>query len=43
MSSSNQTSEELEMEDKIEEASEPKKSIFEKWTDKFRDFLDNAE
>jgi cell division protein FtsA len=43
VSSSNQTSEELETEDKIEEPSEPKKSIFEKWTDKFRDFLDNAE
>lgn len=43
VSSSNQTSEELESEDKIEEPSEPKKSIFEKWTDKFRDFLDNAE
>ncbi|MFK5957650.1 MAG: cell division protein FtsA [Lutibacter sp.] len=25
------------------EAKEPKKSIFEKWGDKFRDFLDNAE
>lgn len=27
----------------IEEPREPKKSIFEKWGDKFRDFLDNAE
>lgn len=27
----------------IEELKEPKKSIFEKWGDKFRDFLDNAE
>ncbi|MBK5209482.1 MAG: cell division protein FtsA [Flavobacteriaceae bacterium] len=27
----------------IEEPKEPKKSIFEKWGDKFRDFLDNAE
>jgi cell division protein FtsA len=26
-----------------EEFKEPKKSIFEKWGDKFRDFLDNAE
>ena len=26
-----------------EEIVEPKKSIFEKWGDKFRDFLDNAE
>ncbi|WP_456379422.1 cell division protein FtsA [Lutibacter sp.] len=26
-----------------EEVKEPKKSIFEKWGDKFRDFLDNAE
>jgi cell division protein FtsA len=26
-----------------EEPKEPKKSIFEKWGDKFRDFLDNAE
>jgi cell division protein FtsA len=26
-----------------EEIKEPKKSIFEKWADKFRDFLDNAE
>ena len=30
--------------DEVEESEiEPKKSIFEKWTDKFRDFLDNAE
>ena len=28
---------------KVEESKEPKKSIFEKWGDKFRDFLDNAE
>ncbi len=27
----------------IEESKEPKKSVFEKWGDKFRDFLDNAE
>ena len=27
----------------VEEEREEKKSIFEKWTDKFRDFLDNAE
>ena len=27
----------------IEEPKEPKKSIFDKWGDKFRDFLDNAE
>jgi cell division protein FtsA len=27
----------------VEEYKEPKKSIFEKWGDKFRDFLDNAE
>ena len=27
----------------IEEPKEPKKSVFEKWGDKFRDFLDNAE
>lgn len=26
-----------------EDSKEPKKSIFEKWADKFRDFLDNAE
>ena len=31
---------EVEIEPKVEE---PKKSIFEKWGDKFRDFLDNAE
>lgn len=29
--------------EEIEEPKEPKKSIFEKWGDKFRDFLDNAE
>ncbi|WP_111709719.1 cell division protein FtsA [Lutibacter citreus] len=38
---------ETEIEEVIEEESEdikePKKSIFEKWGDKFRDFLDNAE
>ena len=27
----------------IEEPKEPKKSVFDKWGDKFRDFLDNAE
>lgn len=27
----------------MEEPKEPKKSVFEKWGDKFRDFLDNAE
>jgi len=27
----------------VEEPKEPKKSIFDKWGDKFRDFLDNAE
>ncbi|SDX75264.1 cell division protein FtsA [Lutibacter oricola] len=27
----------------VEEATEPKKSIFEKWGDKLKDFLDNAE
>tara|TARA_R110001583_G_scaffold93517_2_gene236452 strand:+ start:1900 stop:3234 length:1335 start_codon:yes stop_codon:yes gene_type:complete len=30
-------------EEEIEEPKESKKSIFEKWGDKFRDFLDNAE
>jgi len=35
-----QESETIEVEKKVEE---PKKSIFEKWGDKFRDFLDNAE
>tara|TARA_R110001583_G_scaffold49255_2_gene154194 strand:- start:9928 stop:11241 length:1314 start_codon:yes stop_codon:yes gene_type:complete len=35
-----QESESIEVEAEIEE---PKKSIFEKWGDKFRDFLDNAE
>ena len=34
---------EKENEVKVEEPKEPKKSIFEKWGDKFRDFLDNAE
>ncbi|WP_298366349.1 cell division protein FtsA [uncultured Lutibacter sp.] len=34
---------ENEVEEKPEEFKEPKKSIFEKWGDKFRDFLDNAE
>ena len=33
----------IENDVKIEEPKEPKKSIFEKWGDKFRDFLDNAE
>ena len=32
--------EEIQEDEKVEE---PKKSIFEKWGDKFRDFLDNAE
>jgi cell division protein FtsA len=32
-----------EVVEEIEEPKEPKKSIFEKWGDKFRDFLDNAE
>lgn len=35
--------EEAKNEPIIEEYKEPKKSIFEKWGDKFRDFLDNAE
>ena len=35
----NETEEVIE----TENAKEPKKSIFEKWADKFRDFLDNAE
>jgi cell division protein FtsA len=43
VASSSQTAEEPETEEETEEISEPKKSIFEKWTDKFRDFLDNAE
>ena len=34
---------EEEASDLVEEEKEEKKSIFEKWTDKFRDFLDNAE
>jgi cell division protein FtsA len=34
---------EKEVVKEIEEPKEPKKSIFEKWGDKFRDFLDNAE
>ncbi|SNR79351.1 cell division protein FtsA [Lutibacter flavus] len=33
----------VEDDDEIEEVKDPKKSIFEKWGDKFRDFLDNAE
>jgi len=32
-----------EVEEEIQEPKEPKKSIFEKWGDRFRDFLDNAE
>ncbi|MEX1383929.1 cell division protein FtsA [Lutibacter sp.] len=32
-----------EVEEEIEVRKEPKKSIFEKWGDRFRDFLDNAE
>jgi cell division protein FtsA len=43
VASSSQSAEEPETEEETEEISEPKKSIFEKWTDKFRDFLDNAE
>ena len=35
--------EEAESEEIQEEAPQPKKSIFDKWADKFRDFLDNAE
>ena len=35
--------EEAETEEEQEEAPQPKKSIFDKWADKFRDFLDNAE
>lgn len=31
------------IEEKEEQEKQPKKSIFEKWADKFRDFLDNAE
>lgn len=39
-----ETREEVKKETIIEEEfKEPKKSIFEKWGDKFRDFLDNAE
>jgi cell division protein FtsA len=39
-----ETKEEVKKETIIEqEFKEPKKSIFEKWGDKFRDFLDNAE
>ena len=34
---------EKEVIEEIEGPKEPKKSIFEKWGDKFRDFLDNAE
>ncbi len=37
------TEKENEVEEIPEETKEPKKSIFEKWGDKFRDFLDNAE
>lgn len=33
----------IEEEIQAEELPEPKKSIFDKWADKFRDFLDNAE
>ncbi len=43
VSSSNLESDEIQSEEKIEEQKEPKKSIFEKWKDKFREFLDNAE
>lgn len=38
-----ETEAEIVKEPIIEEPKEPKKSIFEKWGDKFRDFLDNAE
>ena len=38
-----QTVEEGEENEETEEVLEPKKSIFDKWADKFRDFLDNAE
>ncbi|WP_299528779.1 cell division protein FtsA [uncultured Lutibacter sp.] len=34
---------EKEDQEEVEKVEEPKKSIFEKWGDKFRDFLDNAE
>jgi cell division protein FtsA len=39
----NQRREMAEVTEAEEEILEPKKSIFEKWADKFRDFLDNAE
>ena len=43
-STENNEEEVAEVEEEIiEEPKEFKKSIFEKWTDKFRDFLDNAE
>jgi cell division protein FtsA len=35
--------EEENEEEQVSEAPQPKKSIFDKWADKFRDFLDNAE
>lgn len=38
-----ENAEEVEGDDAEETLVEPKKSIFEKWADKFRDFLDNAE
>jgi len=34
---------ENEVEEEVEKLKEPKKSIFDKWGEKFRDFLDNAE
>lgn len=42
-SKTGKTEKEVIKEPIIEEPKEPKKSIFEKWGDKFRDFLDNAE
>ena len=32
-----------ENEQEKEKSAQPKRSIFERWSDKFRDFLDNAE
>ncbi len=43
LESVDENNEEKENDVKVEEPKEPKKSIFEKWGDKFRDFLDNAE
>jgi cell division protein FtsA len=39
----NKSEEDNEVEEQITEPKEAKKSIFEKWGEKFRDFLDNAE